>query len=197
MNINITALLYLFLRLAPFILVSFFSLSSIFNHDFKGIVYLLGLLASNIVVLAIESLMPEKFFTPPDAKDMTCDFLNISSGDSTMSNLPLGTGIIAYTLAYLLYIIIKYGYFVGNIGTIILLSTLLLSDFIWHIQHNCFKLTPIIFTILSFSVCGIVWAVSIDALKKADLLYFTSPNGQEICSRPTRQSFTCRKKKMT
>jgi hypothetical protein len=196
MNINITALLYLFLRLAPFILVSFFSLSSIFNHDFKGIVYLLGLLVSNVVVLSIESFMPVIFFTPPDAKDMTCDFLNISSGDSTMSNMPLGTGIIAYTLAYLLFVIIKYGYFFGNIGTIILLSTLLLSDFIWHIQHNCFRLNPILFTIFFFSVCGVGWAILIDGLKMTDLQYFTSPNGQEICSQPSRQSFTCRKKKM-
>ena len=36
MEINFTTLFYLFLRLAPFVLVCFFSLLSIFNFDLKG-----------------------------------------------------------------------------------------------------------------------------------------------------------------
>jgi len=195
MDINITALLYLFLRLAPFILVSFFSLSSIFNHDFKGVVYLLGLLASNVIVLTIENVMPTETFTPPDQKDMTCDFLNISSS-SPMSNLPLGTGILAYTLSYLAFVMVKYSYIMSNAATLILLSSLLLSDFIWHTQHNCFNIQTLLFTIFCFSGCGILCAWFIDYLKLADLQYFMGVNGQEICSRPARQSFKCEKKKM-
>ena len=51
MEFNIVAFAYLFLRLAPFILICFFTLSSIFNQDFKGLIYLLGILFS--VVLSI------------------------------------------------------------------------------------------------------------------------------------------------
>ncbi len=195
MDINITALLYLFLRLAPFILVSFFSLSSIFNHDFKGVVYLLGLLASNVIVLTIENVMPPYIITPPNQKDMTCDFLNISSS-SPMSSLPLGTGIIAYTLSYLAFVIVKYSYIMSNIATFILLSSLLVSDFIWHTQHSCFNIQTMIFTIFCFSACGILCAWFVDHLKLVDLQYFMGVNGQEICSRPARQSFKCEKKKM-
>ena len=79
MDINFFALTYLFLRLAPFILVSFFSISSIFNQDFKGIVYLITLLASTFIVLLCESFIPASFLLPPNDKDLTCDFLNINS----------------------------------------------------------------------------------------------------------------------
>ena len=50
MDIQLTALFYLFLRLAPFILVSYFTLSSVFHTDLKGFVYLIGLLITTIIM---------------------------------------------------------------------------------------------------------------------------------------------------
>ena len=44
MDLNLATFSFLFLRLAPFILICFFTLSSIFNNDLRGIVYLFGLL---------------------------------------------------------------------------------------------------------------------------------------------------------
>ena len=44
MDINLATFVFLFLRLSPFILICFFTLSSIFNSDLRGIVYLFGLL---------------------------------------------------------------------------------------------------------------------------------------------------------
>ena len=38
MELNIATIIYLFFRLAPFIIVCFFSLQSIFNQDLKGLV---------------------------------------------------------------------------------------------------------------------------------------------------------------
>ena len=42
MDLNVIGFGYLFLRLAPFVLASFFILASIFNQDFKGFIYLVG-----------------------------------------------------------------------------------------------------------------------------------------------------------
>ena len=59
MEINFTTLFYLFLRLAPFVLVCFFSLLSIFNFDLKGIVYLVGVIFTMLIsiILGIYSVI--------------------------------------------------------------------------------------------------------------------------------------------
>ena len=196
MDIDFFALTYLFLRLAPFILVSFFSLSSIFNQDFKGIVYLICLLASTFIVLLFESFIPDKFLIAPSNKDLTCEFLNISS-NTPMSRLPLGTGTIAFTFAYLLYTIVQYEYTNYNIPTIIFFSILLASDIAWQITHTCYNPVNVFITMVAFAACGIGFSYLIDYLKLVDLQYFTSINGQEVCSRPSKQSFSCSVQKKT
>lgn len=190
MDINFFALTYLFLRLAPFILVSFFSISSIFNQDFKGIVYLISLLTSTFIVLMIESIVPAEYRMSPNDKDLTCEFLNISS-TTPMSTLPLGTGTIAFTFAYLLYTIVSHDYTNYNIPTIIFFSLLLGADIIWQLTHTCYKPFVIFITIALFGFCGVIFSYLIDYLKLVDLQYFTSINGQEVCSRPSKQSFSC------
>ena len=44
MEVNLLSISYLFFRLAPFIIVCFFTMNSLFNQDLRGIVYLCGLL---------------------------------------------------------------------------------------------------------------------------------------------------------
>lgn len=196
MDINVFALTYLFLRLAPFILVSFFSISSIFNQDFKGIVYLIALLTSTFIVLLCESFIPGGFLLPPSTKDLTCEFLNISS-NTPMSRLPLGTGVIAFTFCYLLYTIVQYQYTNYNMPTIIFFSILLMGDIVWQVTHTCYSPVNVFITIILFSACGILSSFLIDYLKLVDLQYFTSINGQEVCSRPSKQSFSCSVQKKT
>tara|TARA_B100000900_G_scaffold410995_1_gene429827 strand:+ start:435 stop:1046 length:612 start_codon:yes stop_codon:yes gene_type:complete len=193
MDINFTALVYLFLRLAPFILVSFFSISSIFNYDFKGAVYLLGLLASSVIVLSLESIISSispGIFDAPSQRELTCDFLNITD-NSPLSSLPLGSGIISYTFSYLLYVIIKYEYVANNVPLMIFFSVLILSDFIWHITHSCYNQTTVLITIILFASCGVLFSFLLDKLKLVDLQYFTHVSGQQVCSRPSKQSFHC------
>ena len=190
MDINFAALGYLFLRLAPFIIVSFFALSSLFNQDFKGIIYLVGLLVSTVLVVSIESFLPAFIIEAPSEKDYTCDFLNITS-NSPISNLPLGTGVIAYTLGYLLFIIVKYNYVKDNAPTLIFFSALLILEVLWHSQHYCFTLTSILLTILLFAGLGTLISFLIDHLKMTDLQYFNGVSGKEACSRPQKQTFRC------
>ena len=44
MEANLFTIAYLFFRLSPFIIACFFSISSIFNNDMKGLIYLVGLI---------------------------------------------------------------------------------------------------------------------------------------------------------
>ena len=172
---------------------SFFSISSIFNYDFKGAVYLLGLLASSVIVLSLESIISTispGIFDIPNQRELTCDFLNITD-NSPISKLPLGSGIISYTFAYLLYVIIRYEYVANNVPLIIFFSVLILSDFIWHITHSCYLQSTVLITIILFATCGVLFSFLLDKLKLVDLQYFTHVSGQQVCSRPSKQSFHC------
>lgn len=44
MEVNLLSISYLFFRLAPFIIVCFFVLNSVFNQDLRGLIYLCGLM---------------------------------------------------------------------------------------------------------------------------------------------------------
>ena len=55
MDLNLVSIVYLFYRLAPFIIVCFFTLNSIINQDLRGLMYLSGLLILISVVFITSS----------------------------------------------------------------------------------------------------------------------------------------------
>ena len=59
MDLNLINILYLFFRMAPFVIVSYFSLQSILNQDLKGLIYLIGLIVTSFVVY-LNSIIPTR-----------------------------------------------------------------------------------------------------------------------------------------
>ena len=59
MELNLINILYMFFRLAPFIIVSYFTLQSLFNQDLKGVMYLLGLLLASFATVMVASILPD------------------------------------------------------------------------------------------------------------------------------------------
>ena len=186
MELNFLAFGYLFLRLAPFILVCFFSLTSIFNQDFKGIVYLVGLLGACFM-----SIMTGKLFgieTEPD-RPAICNMITL--GQTEISSLPLGQTIFGYTFAYLLYVIIKYNYVLQNIPTIVFFPLLILFDFYWNSTNGCYSNTAIIISFICGGGIGALWAYIIDKTNAKNLQYFAGVNNNDTCSKPANQTFKC------
>ena len=79
MELNIITIIYLFFRLAPFIIVCFFSLQSIFNQDLKGFIYLVGLLIACFVSTMIGSLpgFDGIWKQGKDEKNLMCNFIQL------------------------------------------------------------------------------------------------------------------------
>ena len=98
MDLNLGTFIFLFLRLAPFILICFFTLSSIFNSDLRGIVYLFGLLWAVFVSFLVGSYIPLEQIDDKDQSGI-CDFVLFGSSDQP--KLPVGETIIGYTFFYL------------------------------------------------------------------------------------------------
>lgn len=108
MDINITTFLYIFLHICPLILVSFFTISSIFNKDIKGMVYLIGLLFSIGFFIFIDTPINwildkiNNYFNrnTDHNSESICNIL--SFGNNDLTNFSIGQMIIGFSFFYLL-----------------------------------------------------------------------------------------------
>ena len=135
MDLNIVGFGYLFLRLATFVLASFFTLASIFNQDFKGFIYLVGLLFSSFITMLTAKLPFINRLRRPENSPEICNVLTIGQTDS-LSDLPLGQSAITYTFVYLLFSILKYEMELQNIPTLVFFPLLIIFDFISKVWNH-------------------------------------------------------------
>uniref|UniRef100_A0A6C0JQL9 Phosphatidic acid phosphatase type 2/haloperoxidase domain-containing protein n=1 Tax=viral metagenome TaxID=1070528 RepID=A0A6C0JQL9_9ZZZZ len=188
MELNILSLSYLFLRLAPFVLVCFFSLSSIFNQDFKGLVYLVGLLVACFLTIFLGNVMP--FIPGIENRNMAiCNPITI--GNTEISTLPLGQAVFGYTFAYLLYTIIKYDYVKKNIPTLVFFPLIIVFDMLWNIKNSCYSIGQLGASLVIAGLFGWLWSYIIDKTNNKYLQYFVGINNKEVCSKPSASTFKC------
>lgn len=197
MELNIYSLLYLFFRLAPFIIVCFFSLQSVFNQDLKGIIYLVGLIFACFFTTLVgsipgfQSLTEEYGEKMPAQVKQVCRLVSLSNG-APLSNLPLGQTVLAYTFIYLVYVIAKYKLVMQNIPTLVIFPVLIIADYIWNISNNCSNIAILFLSMVLGGGIGALWAYIIDSTGKVDLQLFNGISSKAVCSRPTRQIMRCR-----
>uniref|UniRef100_A0A6C0JED3 Uncharacterized protein n=1 Tax=viral metagenome TaxID=1070528 RepID=A0A6C0JED3_9ZZZZ len=190
MEINIVSFTYLFLRLAPFILVSFFSLSSIFNQDFKGLVYLVGLLFACFIIIFVGNILPPNL--GPSTKGDICNMITINQ-TGEISKLPLGQAVFGYTFFYLLYSILVNKFVNQNYPTLIFFPLLILFDMRWNSnpQNSCYSLIQLSLSLILGGLFGALWAYIIDKTNSKTLQYFPGLNNKEVCSAPSSSTFKC------
>jgi hypothetical protein len=190
MDLNIVGFGYLFLRLAPFVLASFFTLASIFNQDFKGFIYLVGLLFSSFITMLTAKLpFINKLRRPEDSPEI-CNVLTIGQTDS-LSDLPLGQSALTYTFVYLLFSILKYEMVLQNIPTLVFFPLLIIFDFIWNLNNSCYSFFQLLTSLCVGGIIGISWASIIATSKTPSLMYFSSLSSKEVCSKPSKSTFRC------
>jgi hypothetical protein len=191
MDLNIVGFGYLFLRLAPFVLASFFTLASIFNQDFKGFIYLVGLLFSSFITMVVGNSVPGiKNLRRPDNVPEICDVLTIGQADS-LSDLPLGQSALTYTFAYLLFSMINSKLLMQNIPTLVFFPLLICFDLIWNFNNSCYSLRQLICSATVGGLIGWLWAYIISTANSPSLMYFSSLSNKDVCSRPTKSTFKC------
>lgn len=197
MELNIFSILYLFFRLAPFIIVCFFSLQSVFNQDLKGIIYLVGLIFACFFTTLVGSIPGFQSLTEEYGEKMpanikqVCRLVELSNG-APISNLPLGQTVLAYTFIYLVYVIAKYNLVMQNIPTLVIFPVLIIADYIWNISNNCSNILILFLSMVLGGGIGALWAYLIDSTGKVDLQLFNGISSKSVCSRPTRQIMRCR-----
>ena len=189
MELNLITFGYLFFRLAPFILTCFFTLSSLFNQDFKGIVLLIGLLIACFVGSLAGNLL--NFHSPPES--LSNEFCNmVSFGHMTnISQLPLGQVIMSYIFIYLVMFISFNQVFLQNIATLVFFPLLIVMDALWNLNKNCFTLQQILTAIIVGTGIGSLWGWIIYKFASPKIQYYIGFTDKQVCSKPQKNTFKC------
>ena len=193
MELNLINVLYMFFRLSPFIIVSYFTLQSILNQDLKGVIYLVGLIVTSFIVYLIASMLPEEPVSKNsnDLMKVKCTQLTIGSGEP-ISKLPLSQTVFGYTLTYLSYFIGVNNLQSQNIPIFILFPVLILGDIFWSTTNSCSSPKYLLISLIISSIVGLLWAMLIESTGVGGFAYLTGIANKDVCSRPTKSLYKCR-----
>jgi hypothetical protein len=187
--LDLKYILYTAFRLSPFILVSFFTLSSVLNQDLKGIIYLAGLLFVCFISLLLNNI-PFLGHIIPEEMEPICNALTLSD-TGRLSIIPLSMVVFAYTFGYLLFVIVSYDLAIQNIPTLIIFPVMILSDGIWNIMNRCVSPLALLTGLIVGGLWGVAWAAIINNTGAIQLQYFNGISNPQTCSRPSKQKFKC------
>ena len=191
MELNFQVFLYLFLRLSPFILACFFTLASIFNQDYKGVIYLAGLILSSVFVIMASYFPIINNIPHTDNSPDICRLFTMGQTDD-ISALPLGQSMLAFTFTYLLYPMIKNELVKSNLPTMIFFPLLIAFDFWWNAQNSCYTWLQLLVSAALGGGIGWFWAYVVsNGGNNSDNIYFTSLSEKETCSKPSKSTFKC------
>jgi len=190
MEANLFTITYLFFRLSPFIIACFFSISSIFNNDMKGLIYFVGL----VFALGVTMILGNTFksfigssFEPSDSG--VCNFLSLG-GFSSFSAVPLGLAILCYTFAYLVWSIAQYNLAEHNIPTLVIFPILIISDIFWNVSNNCYPMLSCIVSFICAIGIGILWSWIVQT-RMPQYQYLIIGSNAQMCLQPSSQTFIC------
>ena len=198
MDLNLINVLYMFFRLSPFIIVSYFSLQSILNQDLKGVIYLIGLIVTSFVVYLIASVLPEESVSKNSSELMKIKCTQLTIGSSQpISKLPLSQTVFGYTLTYLSYFIGVNNLQSQNIPTFIIFPVLILGDIFWSTTNSCSSPKYLLISLIISGIVGLLWAMLIESTGVGGFAYLTGIANKDVCSRPTKSLYKCRSIKKT
>jgi len=190
--LNLTNIFYTAYRLFPFILVSFFTLSSLLNQDLKGIIYLAGLLIACFLssVVGNSNVFNTALYNEENDYSKICNALVLGE-KSPYSKLPLSMTVFSYTFFYLIFVIAKYKLANQNVISIILFIVLIISDWIWNTMFKCNSHERLFAALIVGCGVGLAWAAIIDSTKKVELQYFNGIANKNVCKMSSKQKFRC------
>jgi len=188
--LNVQSIMYIGFRLAPFILISFFALSALFNSDIKGIIFLGMLLLNCFITISIGVSLPDDNKNSTTNPNMICNSLTLTRS-GPLSKLPLNINILTFTLAYLAYIIGVTGSIKNNIPTIVVLPLFILYQMYWSWANGCNSLFYSSISLVLGGGLGALFSYAIDQTGIVQLQYFNGITKQDVCLRATNAKYKC------
>jgi hypothetical protein len=185
-KLTLSNMLQLFSAMSPLLLGFFLVMSSLFNQNIKGIVYLAGVLIASIINIFIMNQIQSP--VSPDAS-VSCNLVDIPY--LTQFNSPAPTSLfIAFTIAYLL--LPMYYNKQMNYVVVAALLCLLVLDAVTKVNNKCTTSGGTILGTLVGLVLGAIWYTLFHFSGYDSLLYFDELQSNRVmCSKPSKQTFKC------
>lgn len=199
---NFINLLYFTGRLAPMMVVFFFVLTSIINKDWRGVIYLSGVITSCFITIMFSNTFESSFVDSSDKSYPVCNFT-----EREFSKFPLSSVILAFTIMYLLLPMIKV---YGSINNYLLFTILMIFigvDIFFLIRNKCStfgifdpegglsfvnSLIPIMVSYIIGFFIGQIYVLVLNSTNNGDLLYYNEKTTKPMCNLTSSNKFVCK-----
>ena len=172
--------------IGPYVLIGFFALMSLFNFNFKGVIYIIGVILLLVLASTICGIYGEK--AGGVQKNFVCTIFGIENG--LFEDVPFGVLVYTYTFIYLLLPMIQ----TSSINYPMLISLMLIGavEVVVQTDNKCVEFNSILITIIISIIFGFMWSAFI-LYVEPDLLYHTDfTSDRAVCSMPSEQKFKCK-----
>lgn len=185
-ELTLSNALQFFSFISPTLLVFFMFMSSLFNQNLKGLVYLAGLLIASLFNIFFMNLIGSG---RDENEAFSCSIFDIPHVSQYNSPYPSSL-IIAFTVAYLV-LPMKYNNQM-NYAVLGFLLCLLGIDILTKVQNKCTTYAGAVLGGLVGFLLGTVWYILFHGAGFDALMYFDELRSDSVvCSRPTKQTFKC------
>ena len=179
-------ILQFFSFIAPTLLIFFLFMTSLFNQNLKGLVYIAGVLISSIANIVLMNMIGSE---RSDDESFSCSMFDIPYVSRFNSPFPT-TLIIAFTIAYLV-LPMRYNNQMNYILLAFLLI-LLVIDILTKVQNKCTTYPGALLGGLVGGLSGLIWYGLFSVSGYKSLLFFDELQSNSVlCSKPTKQTFKC------
>lgn len=186
MELTLTNIFQFLATLAPLIVGMFLILTSVFNQNVKGLIYLSGILLAFVLNTIIMNVIrsPSKI-----GRAASCDLIKWPLGLNNFNSPSWNSVFIAFTFAYM-YLPMNYSG-IMNYPVLIMLAVLFGMDAVTQVRNSCTTGTGILLGSLVGFLFGGLWYGAMKASGNPQLLYFEEVSKGEACSKPSKQKFKC------
>tara|TARA_A200000113_G_scaffold224502_1_gene242557 strand:- start:457 stop:1062 length:606 start_codon:yes stop_codon:yes gene_type:complete len=173
--------------LSPLLIGFFLVMTSVFNQNIRGIVYLGGVL----IACAINLVLMNVVRSPNNpSRSPICDLVELPFGINAFNSPAISSLFIAFTIAYL--VLPMHYNDTTNYGVLAALLGLFIMDSISKVSSKCTTTVGVLLGGLVGLVLGGGWFALFKGTGYSSLLFFDEVSSNNvICSRPSKQTFKC------
>lgn len=193
-RLSLTNVLQFISTMTPFLLIFFFTLSSIFTGNIlKGLLYLFGIVIVSGISRFLQNVIKteQSHEASPLCNILPFPFTNKTEIGLIYTSPYLNSSILGYTLTYVLYPMILNKYTTNPSAIVALIVLTVINSSVEYI-NKCSNISGIVIGILIGGLIGLIWYFLIINSGNKNLAYFSEIVSNNImCSKPRDQFYQC------